>query len=231
MTKLRSLAHILADSIRAPIEFLVTWMPGSLGFALRYAYYKKRLKYIGRDVTIDVGVQIINPEWISIGERTWIDKYVVLLAGPPDLSDGRTYIHKHNSSHRGKLGELIIGKECHIAIGCVIQAHGGVSIGDRSGVASGSLIYSLSHHYRNPGSVENIIYKFTPRAPRKEQSLIIGPVVMESNTCLGLNSVVLPGVTIGRNSWVGCCSFVVNNIPHNSIALGSPAKVIKKRFK
>jgi len=39
----------------------------------------------------------------------------------------------------------------------------------------------------------------------------------------------MPGVTIGENSIVGAFSFVNKDIPGNVIALGVPAKVVKKR--
>ena len=58
-------------------------MPGAVGDRLRRAYYRRRLLHLGKDVRIDVGVQIVHPEHVSIGDRVWIDKYAVLLAGPP----------------------------------------------------------------------------------------------------------------------------------------------------
>ena len=39
---------------------------------------------------------------------------------------------------------------------------------------------------------------------------------------------VLPGVTIGENSIIGANSVVTKNIPANSIAVGNPARVVKK---
>nr|WP_279383398.1 acetyltransferase [Secundilactobacillus collinoides] len=38
---------------------------------------------------------------------------------------------------------------------------------------------------------------------------------------------VLPGVTIGENAIIGTGAVVTKDIPANSIAVGSPAKVIK----
>ena len=89
------------------------------------------------------------------------------------------------------------------------------------------MIHSLSHHYKKPGKDDAAIYKFTPCAPPEDQSLIEGPVILEGNNALGLNSVILPGVTIGKNSWIGVCSYVVKDIPPNCIASGCPAKVTK----
>ncbi|GAB1266010.1 hypothetical protein NBRC116492_28200 [Aurantivibrio infirmus] len=53
-------------------------------------------------------------------------------------------------------------------------------------------------------------------------------VVIESGAWLGANVTVLPGVTIGRNSVIGAGSVVTNSIPDYSVAVGVPAKVIKK---
>ena len=51
---------------------------------------------------------------------------------------------------------------------------------------------------------------------------------MKKNSKLGTHSVVMPGVTIGKNSVIGAFSFVTKSIPDNSIAVGVPAKVVKK---
>lgn len=45
---------------------------------------------------------------------------------------------------------------------------------------------------------------------------------------LGSKAIILPGVTIGRNSVVGAGAVVTKDIPPYSIAVGVPAKVIKK---
>ena len=54
------------------------------------------------------------------------------------------------------------------------------------------------------------------------------PVVLEDNVWLGLNVVVLKGVTIGKNSLIGANSVVTKDIPANVIAVGNPCKVIKQ---
>jgi len=56
-----------------------------------------------------------------------------------------------------------------------------------------------------------------------------GKVVIKKNAKIGAHSVIMPGVTIGENSIVGACSFVNHDIPPNVVAIGVPAKVIKKR--
>lgn len=53
------------------------------------------------------------------------------------------------------------------------------------------------------------------------------PIKIENNVWLGYGVIVMKGVTIGENSIIGMNSVVTRDIPANSIAVGSPAKVIK----
>lgn len=50
---------------------------------------------------------------------------------------------------------------------------------------------------------------------------------IEDNVEIGANSIVLGGITIGRNSKIGAGSVVVKDVPENSVVVGNPAKVIK----
>lgn len=54
----------------------------------------------------------------------------------------------------------------------------------------------------------------------------IGRVTIGNNVFIGAESVVLPGVTIGSNVVIGANSTVTRDIPENSVAVGSPARVI-----
>ena len=55
-----------------------------------------------------------------------------------------------------------------------------------------------------------------------------GKVLLKENSKIGSHSVIMPGVTIGKNSIVGAGAVVFNDIPDNVIAVGCPARVIKK---
>lgn len=54
----------------------------------------------------------------------------------------------------------------------------------------------------------------------------IAPVTIGNNVFIGAESVILPGVTVGDNSIIGANSTVTHDIPENTVAAGSPAKVI-----
>lgn len=55
-----------------------------------------------------------------------------------------------------------------------------------------------------------------------------GEVHLKSNCRIGSHSVIMPGITIGKNSIIGAFSFVNKDIPDNVIAFGTPVKVVKK---
>lgn len=54
----------------------------------------------------------------------------------------------------------------------------------------------------------------------------IGRVTIGNNVFIGAESVVLPGVTIGNNVIIGANSTVTHDIPSNTVAAGSPARVL-----
>ena len=55
-----------------------------------------------------------------------------------------------------------------------------------------------------------------------------GKIIIEKNVMIGMGTIVMPGVTIGEGSIIGAGSIVSKDIPAWSIALGRPAKVVKK---
>lgn len=57
---------------------------------------------------------------------------------------------------------------------------------------------------------------------------IIEKVIIRRGAWIGANVIILPGVTIGANAVVGAGSVVTNDIPPRTVAVGAPARVIKK---
>jgi len=112
---------------------------------------------------------------------------------------------------------LIFGKYVSIERNCYIAANGGVSIGDYTQISENCTVFSDEHLY-DKGD-------YIPISNKK----IKKPVTIEDFVIIGANVSILPGVTIGRGSIVGMGSVVVNSIPAYSVALGNPARVIKKR--
>lgn len=203
-------------------------MPGSAGRKLRYVFYRKRLNFLGRNAVIGEGVHFVNPEYISIDDNAWIDTGVIILAGPA-RGDRPTKILQNDKFPLPK-GRVYIGKRVHVAPYCVISGHGGVYVSDDCGIAAGGRVYSLSHHYRSEDAPTNRNIVFSPLADPEMQYMVEGPIVLETNVGVALNAVVLPGVTIGQDSFVLTGSVVAASFEENSLIAGNPAKRLKNRF-
>jgi acetyltransferase-like isoleucine patch superfamily enzyme len=100
---------------------------------------------------------------------------------------------------------LKLGYKTDIGAFTYINALNGVTLEDDVQVGSHCSLYSVS-------TIDN-----------KQ-----GQVVLKKNCRVGSHSTVMPGVTIGENSIIGAHSFVTSDIPENCVAVGVPAKVIKK---
>lgn len=57
---------------------------------------------------------------------------------------------------------------------------------------------------------------------------IKAPVLIKKGASIGMDSIIMPGVTIGEGAIIGAGSVVTKDIPDWTIAVGSPAKVIKE---
>ena len=204
-------------------------MPGAIGFNLRYRYWKQRLRYLGKPARIDCGVYFQGPESISVGENCWIDRSVIMLAGRDPSSRKRKELPVRSL---GGPGEINIGNNVHIgALSIISGIEGGVYIGKDCTFSAGVKVYALSHHFRFEDDPENRLCSFGSLVGEERQSMISGAITFEENIGVALNAIILPGVWIGRDSFVEIGSVVKTGAyEENSILGGSPAIRKRPRF-
>ena len=118
---------------------------------------------------------------------------------------------------------LHIGKNVQINDYVHISAMENVSIGNNVLIASKVFISDLNH---GSYGVDNI--HDSPDTPPNKRKLYCKPIIIEDNVWLGEFVSVLQGVTIGKGTIVGANSVVSRSLPPYVIAVGVPAKVIKK---
>ena len=102
--------------------------------------------------------------------------------------------------------KLKLGENTDIGAFTYINAKYGVVIGKNVQIGSHCSIYSVSTIDDKKGSI-----------------------LIKDNARIGTHSTVMPGVTIGKNSVIGAHSFVNKDIPDDSVAYGSPIKIIRKK--
>jgi lipopolysaccharide O-acetyltransferase len=117
---------------------------------------------------------------------------------------------------------VTIGKNVEVNDYVHIAAINNVTIGDNVLIAS--RVFISDHNHGNYAGINQC----SPNTVPKERPLFSSPVFIEDNVWLGESVSILPGVTIGRGCVIGANSVVSKNIPAYSIAIGIPAKVVKK---
>ena len=158
---------------------------------------------LGHGTRITPPFRFSNLRLMSLGNETLVHRNCWFNALPLE------------STEHGPL--LTIGDKCSIGQGAILSAACHVELGAQVLLGPNVYISDHGHEYADPER-PIMLQGITP--PR--------PVVIGSGTWLGYNVCVLPGVSIGRNCVVGANSIVRSNLPDFSVAVGSPARVIKR---
>jgi lipopolysaccharide O-acetyltransferase len=122
----------------------------------------------------------------------------------------------------GENVQIEIGKNVQINDYVHIAAINSIVIGDNVLIAS--KVFITDHNHGNYSDAN----QDSPLSIPKERELFSKEVVIQNNVWIGEFVSILPGVTIGEGSIIGTMSVVNKDIPPYSIAIGSPAKVVKK---
>ena len=119
--------------------------------------------------------------------------------------------------------KLVIGDNVWINHYTRIDASAGVIIGE--GCQIGSSVGIFSHSSHNAIRLMGTHYMKVPKEERI--GYILKPTEIGAYTFIGSGSYIMPGVKIGKGCIIGTNSVVTKDIPDYSVAVGSPAKVIK----
>ena len=123
--------------------------------------------------------------------------------------------------------QTIPGDECCPKL--IIKAHTGIGMGAHISAAKQILIEEHVLLGRNVHISDHAHAFEDVKIPIIQQGISgIAPVSIGRETWLGQNVVVLPGVTIGRHCVIGANSVVNSSVPDFSIAVGVPARVVKR---
>jgi acetyltransferase-like isoleucine patch superfamily enzyme len=114
-------------------------------------------------------------------------------------------------------GDIDIGVNCSVNPYCVLYGLGGLKIGDNVRIAAHTVIVPANHTFDDPSIP-------ICRQPETKKGIII-----EDDVWIGAGCRILDGVRIGRGSVIGAGSVVTKSIPEMSVAVGVPARVIRRR--
>ena len=111
--------------------------------------------------------------------------------------------------------KLELGSNVSINRNCILNAAGGIKIGNDTLIGPNVIIYSQNHRF----DVEDKLIR--------EQGYILKKVVIGNNVWIAARVTILPGVTIGNNCVIGSNTLVSKDIPSNSLVVGNPGKVVR----
>ncbi|MFH1904444.1 MAG: acyltransferase [bacterium] len=198
-------------------------MDSPLAVEKRIEYYRTQLRHIGRNVKIGCGVKITNPQYISFGDNVQIGNDCVLIASTEKgitLDDGaRLKYGVYLDAETPDKGYIKIGKRVYIGTGCCLHGHEGLEIRDDALLAQNITITPYSHKFDDP---DKAIYS---------QGGYQRKVTIGRDCYIGMNVCVIYSADVGEGSVVGAGSVVTKTIPPYSVAVGVPARVIRKRGK
>lgn len=170
---------------------------------------RRRIRSLGDGVRLVPPIHVYGGEGIRIGKGVCIWQHARLIAHNTGTGRGGT----------GGEGEikLDIGDGAAIHPYAHISAIMSVRIGPGALFASNVYISDHDHDWRDPND-----------PPITNGRVLASPVEIGANVWLGERVCVLRGVTIGEGSIVGAGSVVTKSIPPRSIAVGAPARVIRR---
>lgn len=109
--------------------------------------------------------------------------------------------------------QISVGKRFFANFNFTVLDEARVTIGDDCFIGPNVSIYTACHS--------------TDPVERNSRQEWAKPVNIGNNVWIGGSVTILPGVTIGDNVTIGAGSVVILDIPHNTVAVGNPCKVIK----
>ncbi len=142
----------------------------------------------------------------------------VLVFHPETISIGDDVYIGHNSILKGYYtNRFTIGSGTWIGQQGFFHSAGGLTIGKNVGIGPAVKILTSHHHESGRG------------VPVLHAPLDFAPVLIDDDADLGLGSIVLPGVTVGRGAVVGAGAVVTRDVPPYAVVAGVPARILRMR--
>jgi acetyltransferase-like isoleucine patch superfamily enzyme len=118
-------------------------------------------------------------------------------------------------------GRITVYNPENVEIGENSTLNEGVLLNGRTNIKIGSFVHISSYCILNTGGLE---YSKT----MEERKHNTRPIEIEDGVWIGSGAIINPGVKIRKNSVIGAGAVVTSDIPENSVAVGVPARIIKK---
>lgn len=158
-----------------------------------------------RDQFAAIGEDVIFED----GVRVW---------HPETIEIGRNVYVGHDAMLKGYYkSRMVIGDDSWLGQGVYLHSAGGITVGRCVGIAPFVKMITSFHGEAGRGR------------PILDVELEFAAIAIEDDANLGLGSIVLPGVTVGRGAQVAAGAVVTRDVEPYSIVAGNPARFLRWR--
>jgi UDP-2-acetamido-3-amino-2,3-dideoxy-glucuronate N-acetyltransferase len=124
------------------------------------------------------------------------------------------------------LPRAAIGKNCNINAHCFIENE--VVIGDNVTLKCGVFLWDGISIGNNVFVGPNVTFTNDKYPRSKQYPSEYQKTLIDDGASLGAGSVILCGITIGKNSMIGAGSVVTKSVPANQLWVGNPARFVRE---
>jgi acetyltransferase-like isoleucine patch superfamily enzyme len=160
----------------------------------------RRVRFIMKGVTFE------NPGLVFL-DTDAVVREGVLVKGALSVGE-RSYLGRESIFH----GPVTIGSDVNMNYRC--EAYAETTIGDRCSIGPGVKFLSMAHEIGSESF--------------RAGNFFNEPIQVGDGAWIGGYSVVLGGVTIGKGAVIGAGSLVTRDVPDDYLAMGHPARLVKK---
>lgn len=161
---------------------------------------RRRFNRWGVHSRLEAPSKLVRPQLVAVGDNVYLGAHSWLNASD-DRKDGQPTLNIGDGTYIGRFSQINAWRE--VVIGR------NVLIGDRV------FISDADHCFRD-----------TSLPIINQGDAFVGAVYLADGCWIGIGAVILPGVTVGKNSVVAANSVVTRDVPDYSIVAGAPAKII-----
>ncbi|UCD55157.1 MAG: acyltransferase [Candidatus Omnitrophota bacterium] len=123
-------------------------------------------------------------------------------------------------------GRLTIGNYCYLGDFTQIDAAEEVTIGNYCMLSNRIMIQDHTSHPLSPKKRRKQLIGLQ-KTPTDVYDTVIKKVTIEDDVWIGMDALILKGVTVGRGSIIAARAVVTRDVPPYSVACGNPARVVK----